>query len=66
MEKTLKNLFTSNDVCCKIAVLEICFEKKTKESVSTASTVGVPCYYIKDAFAGFCQQFFEKQNYFRR
>ena len=39
----------------KIAVLEICFEKKTKESVvgtfKNVYTVGVHCWYIKDALA---------------
>ena len=46
------------DVCVKIAVLEICFEKKTKESVvgtfKNTCTVTVHSWYIKDAFAGYC------------
>ena len=41
------------EVYVKIAVLEICSEKKTRESV-----VGT----FKKYFAGFCQQVFEKKN----
>ena len=47
------------DPCVKIAVLETCFEKKTKESVvgtlENICTVAVHCC-IKDGFARFCQQ----------
>ena len=34
------------DACVKIAVVELCFEKKTKESVVET---------FKKCFAGFCQ-----------
>ena len=41
-------------------------EKKTKESVvgtfKNTVAVAVHCWYIKDAFAGFCQQIFEEKN----
>ena len=47
------------DACVKIAVLEIHSWKKTRESVAgtfkNISTVAVDCWYIKDAFAEFCQ-----------
>ena len=56
------------DDCDKIAVLEICSEKNTRESevgtFENICTVAVHCWYIKDAFAGFSQQIFEKK-YFR-
>ena len=43
-----------SDACVKIAVLEICSEKKTKEFVvgtfKSICTVAVYCSYIKDAF----------------
>ena len=49
----------------KTAVLEICSEKKTKVSVAgtfkNLCTAPVHCRYIKYAFAGFCQQIFEKK-----
>ena len=50
-----------------MAILEIWFEKKAKESVVGAvkniRTVVVHCWYIKDAFAGNCRKkIFEKQN----
>ena len=40
-------------------VFEICSEKNTRESVVVGTfkntcTVAVHCWYIKDAFAGFC------------
>ena len=50
------------DVCVKIAVLEICSKKNTRESVvgifENICTVAVHWWYIKDAFAEFCQQIF--------
>ena len=53
------------DVFCFVAVLEKCFEKKTKESVVETfrdiSTVGVHCWYIKYSFAGACQQTLKKK-----
>ena len=53
------------DDCDKIAVLEICSEKNTRESevgtFENICTVAVHCWYIKDAFAGFCQQIFLKK-----
>ena len=43
-----------SDACVKIAILEICSEKKTKEFVvgtfKSICTVAVYCSYIKDAF----------------
>ena len=43
-----------------IAVLEICSDKNTGESVvgtfKNICTVAVHCWYIKDVFAEFCQQ----------
>ena len=54
------------DACVKIAVLAICSEKETTESVvetfKNSCTVEVHFWYIKDAFAGFCQQIFEKKK----
>ena len=54
------------DVCGKIAVLEICSDKNTRESVvgtfKNTCTVAVHCWYIKDAFEGFCQQIFKKKS----
>ena len=54
------------DACVKIAVLEIYSEKKTRESVvgtfKNISEVAVHCWYIKDAFAEFCQQIFEQNT----
>ena len=55
------------DACVKIAVLEICSKKNTKESVvgtfKNRCKVALYCWYVKDAFAGFCQQiFFEKSQ----
>ena len=51
----------NTDVCVKT----IFFEKKTKESLveifEIICTVAVHCWYIKDAFAGFCRQIFEKK-----
>ena len=48
-----------------IAVLEICSDKNTGVSVvgtfQKICTVAVHCWYIKDVFAGFCQQIFEKK-----
>ena len=53
------------DACVKLAVLKMYPEKKTREFVvatfKNVSTVAVYCWYIKDAFAEFCQQIF-KQN----
>ena len=47
------------------AVFEICFEKKTSKSVvgtlKNICTGVVHYWYIKVAFAGFCQQIFEKK-----
>ena len=52
------------DACVKIAVLEIYSEKEARESpvgtFKNISTVAVHCWYIKDAFAEFCQQIFEQ------
>ena len=52
------------DACVKIAVLKICSEKKTWESVAgtfkNITTVVIHCWYIKDAFTEFCQQIFEQ------
>ena len=59
MGKTLKNLFTSNYWClCQTSCpLNICFEKKSRESVvenfKNITTVGVHYWYVKDAFAAF-------------
>ena len=54
------------DACVKIAVLAIYSEKETTESVvgtfKNSCTVEVHFWYIKDAFAGFCQQIFEKKR----
>ena len=44
---------------------EISIEKKTKEHVVGTFKNTVNRWYKKDAFAGFCQQIFEKKN-FRR
>ena len=45
-----------------IAVLEICSDKNTGESVvgtfKNICTVAVHCWYIKDVFAGFCQRLY--------
>ena len=65
--KTLKNLFkVIADACVKVAVPEICSEKNPRESVVGAfkyiCTVAVHCWYIKEAFAGFCQQIYFKEN----
>ena len=53
------------DACVNIAVLEICSEKMTRKSVvrsfKNTVAVAVQCRYINDAFAGFCQQIFEKK-----
>ena len=48
-------------------VFEICSEKNTRESVVAGTfkntcTVAVHCWYIKDAFEGFCQQIFKKKS----
>ena len=47
-----------------IAALEIYSEENIGESVvgtfKNICTVAVHCWYIKDAFAGFCQQMLEK------
>ena len=55
-------LLVITDACVKIANLEICSEKNTRESVvgifKNICTVAVYCWYIKDGFAGFCQQLF--------
>ena len=65
----MSNLFQENskefylqvitDACVKIAFLEICFEKKTKESVAgifkNICKVAVYCWYIKCAFAEYFQ-----------
>ena len=52
------------DACVKIAVLEICSDKNTKESVvgtfKNIYTVAVHCWYIKDAFVGFWPQILKK------
>ena len=40
-----------NDVCVKITVVKLCFEKKTEESVVET---------FKKCFAGICQQIFGK------
>ena len=51
--------------CVKIAVLEIYSEKNTSESIvgsfKNICIVAVHCWYIKDAFAGFCQQILRKK-----
>ena len=59
--KTYSSKFYSqviSDACVKIAVLEICSDKNTSESVigtiENISTVAVHYWYIKDALAGFC------------
>ena len=53
------------DVCVKIAVLEICSKKNTRESVvgtfGNICTVAVHWWYIKDAFAEFYQKIFKKK-----
>ena len=52
------------DACVETAALEICSKKKTKETVvrtfKNIWTVAVHCWYLKEAFAGFCQQILEK------
>ena len=52
------------------AVLEIYIEKKTTAFVvgtfKNTYTVAVHCRYIKHAFAGLCQQIFEKKNFFQK
>ena len=57
------------DACVKRAVLEICSEMKTRESVvgilKNTVAVAVHCWYIKDAFAGFYQQIFGEKKCFR-
>ena len=68
-EKLWKKYFqVITNACVKVAVLEICFEKKTKEFVcgtlKNICTVAAHCWYIKNAFAGYCQLIFEK-NCFR-
>ena len=54
------------DVCVKIAVLEICSKKNTRESLvgtfENICTVAVHWWYMKDAFAEFCQKIFKKKN----
>ena len=54
------------DARFKIAVLEICSEKNTRESAvgtfKIMCTVAVYCWYMKDVFAGFCQQIFKKNS----
>ena len=56
LEKFYLQVITN--VCVKTAVLEICSEKKTRESVvetfKNKVAVAVHYWYIKDAFAGFC------------
>ena len=48
------------DACVKIGVLKICSENNTREfvvkTIKSKCTVAVFCWYIKDDFAGFCQQ----------
>ena len=48
------------DASVKTVVLETCSENKTKDSVvgtfKNICTVAVHCWYIKDAFEGFCQK----------
>ena len=50
----------------KIAVLGICSDKNTRESVvgtfKNICKVAVHFWYIKYAFAGFCQQIFKKNS----
>ena len=50
----------------KLAALDICSEKNTRESVvgtfKNICTVAVHYWYIKDAFAGFYQQIFQAKN----
>ena len=57
------------DACVNIAVLEIFFEKMTRKfvvgSFKNRVAVAVQCRYIKDVFAGFCQQIFEKKMFQR-
>ena len=52
------------DACVKIAVLEICSDKNTKESVvgtfKNICTMAVHCWYIKDAFVRFWPQIFKQ------
>ena len=66
--KTLKIIFTSNHWITDACSWNICSEKKVREFIvrtfKNAMAVAVHCWYIKDAFAGFCQQNFEKK-YFR-
>ena len=54
------------NACVKITVLEIYSEKKTRKSVAgtlkNISPVTVHWWYIKDAFAEFCQQISEQNN----
>ena len=51
---------SKNSIYVKIAAFEIYSENKNRESVVGTSknicTVAVHCWYIKDAFAGFCSQ----------
>ena len=64
MIKSLKKyLQVITNACVKTAVLEVCFEKNSKEAVvgifKIICTVGGHCWYIKYDFAGLCQQVFE-------
>ena len=71
MRKTLKVIFTSNYWSLfKNNCFEICFEKKTKESVvgtfKNISTVGAHYWYTKGAFARLCQQFLKKLKLYKK
>ena len=59
----------TTDAHVKIAILEICFETKTKQFVvgtfKNICTLEVHCWYTKDAFAGFVNKFWNKK-YFKR
>ena len=63
IQETLWKFYSQviTDACVKIAVLDICSDKNTRESIAgtfeNICTVAVHCWYIKCAFAGFCQKF---------
>ena len=67
IQEKLKKIYLQviTDAFVKIAVLEMCSEKSTRQSVTGAfkniCTVAVHWWYIKDAFGGVHQQIFKKR-----
>ena len=64
--ETLKILFTGNYWClCQNSCARNIFWKEVQRigswNFKNICTVAVYCWYIKDAFAGFCQQMFDKK-----